>query len=92
MLIQGYDGLPSWYVPQQEANPLPIIKRALEARQLLDISYWAPACGQALDRRVQPYFLEERAGYYYLTGYCYLREEERIFRVDRILWANIVSD
>jgi len=92
MLIQGYDGLPSWYVPQQEANPLPIIKRALESKQLLDISYWAPACGQPLERRVQPYFLEERAGYYYLTGYCYLREDERIFRVDRILWANIVSD
>jgi hypothetical protein len=91
MLLQGYDGLPAWYSPQQEKNPLATIRQALETKQLLEISYWTPACGQALERRVKPYFLEKRGDYAYLTGYCYLREDERVFRVDRILWAKVVA-
>jgi len=89
MLLQGYDGLPPWYAAQQEMDPLPVLHEALKHQKRVQISYWLPACGQALERTVQPYFLEKRGNYFYLTGYCFLREDERVFRVDRILKANL---
>lgn len=35
-------------------------------------------------RDVDPYALAFRAGYWYLVGYCHLRDDMRMFRVDRI--------
>ncbi len=35
-------------------------------------------------RKVDPYALAFRAGYWYLVGYCHLRDGMRMFRVDRI--------
>ena len=91
-LVQGYDGLPGWFSPPQALDPMPVIREALASQKMLSISYWLPACAQAVERRVTPYFLEMRADYAYLVGYCHLREDERVFRVDRILQVEIIDE
>jgi predicted DNA-binding transcriptional regulator YafY len=41
--------------------------------------------GDATDRDLDPYGLVCRAGRWYVAGYCHLRRERRVFRLDRIL-------
>jgi predicted DNA-binding transcriptional regulator YafY len=40
--------------------------------------------GSATEREVDPYGLAYRAGRWYLAGYCHLREDVRVFRLDRV--------
>ena len=40
--------------------------------------------GNVTDRQVEPYALVQRWGWWYLVGYCRLRQAVRSFRVDRI--------
>ena len=41
--------------------------------------------GVETERELDPYGLVYRAGYWYLVGYCYLRQDLRTFRLDRLL-------
>jgi len=40
--------------------------------------------GESSGRLVDPYGLVYRAGFWYLVGYCHLRQDLRTFRVDRV--------
>ncbi len=44
------------------------------------------------DRVVDPYALSFRDGYWYLVGFCHLRQELRTFRVDRIRAVELLAD
>lgn len=44
------------------------------------------------EREVDMYGLVYRAGYWYGTGYCHLRQDLRVFRLDRITLAEIRED
>jgi predicted DNA-binding transcriptional regulator YafY len=46
---------------------------------------YADADGQVSQRRVRPLYLENRWGQLYLLAYCELRQDERRFRLDRIV-------
>ncbi len=83
--LAGYLGLPAWLDDAPAADALPTIEAALAAGNDLILTYFSPAREQKLVRRVTPYWLEQRREVYYLVGYCHLRHEERVFRVDRIL-------
>lgn len=54
-----------------------------EGRQI-EISYQSSTKTDVTVRRVNPYALVFRNGWWYLVGYCQLRQDERTFRVDRI--------
>lgn len=41
------------------------------------------------ERAVDPYGLVYRAGFWYAVGYCHLRKDVRVFRLDRVLQAEI---
>jgi predicted DNA-binding transcriptional regulator YafY len=44
------------------------------------------------ERAVDPYGVAHREGYWYAAGHCHLRGGLRLFRVDRILEAEILAD
>jgi predicted DNA-binding transcriptional regulator YafY len=44
------------------------------------------------ERAVDPYGVVHREGYWYAAGHCHLRGGLRLFRVDRILEAEILAD
>jgi predicted DNA-binding transcriptional regulator YafY len=45
------------------------------------------AQGVETERRFDPYGLVYRAGRWYVVGYCHLRAEQRVFRLDRVQQA-----
>src|SRR5438270_8031178 len=50
--------------------------------------------GQAevTERAVDPYGLIFHAGLWYTTGYCHLRQDMRMFRLDRVLQAELLEE
>jgi hypothetical protein len=59
------------------------IQQAIEKETELLIEYFTPG-KPAQKRWIEPLYLAERSDKIYLTAYCHLRKEERIFRVDRL--------
>ncbi|MEO8613057.1 MAG: YafY family protein, partial [Chloroflexota bacterium] len=57
--------------------------RALSQEFCLDISYQS-GDGEMSQRRIAPYGLGLYARTWYVVAYCYLREDMRVFRLDRV--------
>ncbi len=67
------------------------LAEAASARWLLELSYRASK-GEITTRRVEPYGLVHLNGYWYLTGYCHLRQDVRVFRLDRMRYAQALTE
>lgn len=61
------------------------IERALDDGTLLTITYSAASRGETTTRVVEPLRIEWRGNIPYLIAFCHLRQDERVFRVERIL-------
>jgi predicted DNA-binding transcriptional regulator YafY len=48
--------------------------------------------GEETDRRVDPYAVVNREGYWYAVGRDHLRERMRLFRLDRVLEAEVLEE
>jgi predicted DNA-binding transcriptional regulator YafY len=48
--------------------------------------------GESTERAVDLYGLVYRPGYWYAVGYCHLRQDLRVFRLDRIIEAEMGSE
>ena len=62
-----------------------VVRGALRDHRICDLSYVASARASVDRRRVHPYVLAERAGVWYVIGYCESRLAVRSFRLDRIV-------
>jgi predicted DNA-binding transcriptional regulator YafY len=49
----------------------------------------APPDAEATEREIDPYGVVYRTGRWYCVGYCHLRAEPRVFRLDRIVEAQL---
>lgn len=95
-----YDLVDGRYAPPPAVRPpadeeeriLETVHHALEAGQILEIAYYTAGRGVLTRRTVDPLRMEERHGVLYLVGYCHLRRAERVFRVDRIIEAEIAAE
>ncbi|NUW42957.1 helix-turn-helix transcriptional regulator [Nonomuraea rhodomycinica] len=68
------------------------IEEALLRRRVLRLEY-ADAKGALTSRDVEPgVFLGGRGGYWYLVGWCRLRDDVRVFRLDRIASAGVTGE
>jgi predicted DNA-binding transcriptional regulator YafY len=47
---------------------------------------------EPIERQVNPYALVYRSGWWYLVGYCQLRQALRTFRVDRVQQLELLSE
>lgn len=66
------------------AGKLETLWAATAARKWVEIAYWSPRSGLSKGRRVDPYGLALRRGFWSLVGYCHLRKGVRTFHVQRI--------
>lgn len=72
--------------PPADAKLLATLSRATREERAVRVVYRA-ADGAVTERRLDPYGLAWRAGCWYATGWCHLRDGVRSFRVDRIVAA-----
>jgi predicted DNA-binding transcriptional regulator YafY len=63
---------------------LAALQDAAADRRTVKLRYHSPDTGGAVDRRVDPYGLFLRRGFWYLYGYCHLRKGPRLFRLDHL--------
>jgi hypothetical protein len=70
---------------EREDIPLPPqIEEALESGGSLQLRYLS-ATGEETQRVVNPLQVTDYSGYLYLVAFCHLRNEQRTFRLDRIV-------
>lgn len=71
--------------PEREIVPLPPhIEEALKTEGRLELRY-VSAWGEETRRVVSPLRVTTYGGHLYLAAFCHLRDEERTFRLDRIV-------
>jgi hypothetical protein len=83
-LLSGYLRLPAWRIDVDNKDVWPRLQRALQHEESITIHYWNAEQTTPSQRRITPYYIETRRHVHYLHAYCHLRQQERIFRVDRI--------
>lgn len=67
------------------------IGKAFHEKKKLQIKYQANN-GEITTRIISPKEIVEKKGIYYIEAFCYLRNEERIFRISRIKNVKIMED
>lgn len=90
--LRGYHALPHPDDLPVVPDPLPLLESAVAAQQDLQITYAGGGRNDQSVRRVTPYYLERRGRIQYLIAWCHLRQAERVFRVDRMTAAAVVSE
>lgn len=66
------------------------IQEAIEARLKLQIRYFSSSSAKVTEREVTPQEIRKEDNKDFLVGFCHLRNEERSFRVDRILELQVL--
>jgi predicted DNA-binding transcriptional regulator YafY len=67
------------------------LRRAARLHRQVMMLYQGGASVEPVERQVNPYALVYRSGWWYLVGYCQLRQALRTFRVDRIQQLELLS-
>jgi predicted DNA-binding transcriptional regulator YafY len=67
------------------------LRAAMHEHQQISMIYRSPMNPKAENRRIDPYALVFRSGWWYLVGYCHMRSAPRTFRVDRIQELTILN-
>jgi predicted DNA-binding transcriptional regulator YafY len=89
-LIQRMDGAVTFATPVLAGdhpvalNFLEAVVHAIQSRHCLSMRYRA-GDGAVTERAVDPYQVVHRYGRWYLVGYCHLRADLRVFRLDHAL-------
>jgi len=60
------------------------LRRAIREHRSVDMKYQSNQVPHPTQRGLDPYALVHRWGWWYVIGFCHLRQEIRTFRVDRI--------
>jgi predicted DNA-binding transcriptional regulator YafY len=67
------------------------IRRAVDDRHRLQITYYSAHRDEVTERVVHPYFLLNHGGEIYLIGYCEMREDSRDFGLHRIRESTVLE-
>ena len=83
--ISGRDSmlidLSSWYKGSLTPK-IEVIQNAIENRHIIQFKYYAPT-GEG-NRRIEPYFLVFKWSSWYVYGYCLIRNDFRLFKLNRM--------
>ncbi len=60
------------------------LRRAIREHRTVEMTYQTSQVPHPSQRRLDPYALVHRWGWWYAVGFCHIRKEVRTFRVDRI--------
>lgn len=61
------------------------VQRALERREQVRLTYWVPSRDERTVRVVDPHHVVLQDGVRYLEAYCHTAQDQRTFRLDRVL-------
>lgn len=67
-----------------EAHWLPLLREAVTEHLRVDMEYYTFSRDALTRRQVDPYLVFASLGHWYVSGYCHLAVDRRIFRLDRI--------
>jgi predicted DNA-binding transcriptional regulator YafY len=67
------------------------LAEAVRGRRRVRLRYRS-GLGEETERRVDPYAVVNREGYWYTVGQDHLRERMRLFRLDRVLEAEVLEE
>lgn len=70
---------------------LQTLRGALHQQKRLRLVYQTSSRPEPAEREVDPYALAHSRGWWYLLGFCHLRQAVRAFRVDRIRAAQVLA-
>lgn len=73
--------LSSWY-KEALSGKIEVIQTAIEERKIISFHYYAPG-GDSV-REIEPYFLIFKWSSWYVWGWCRLREDFRMFKLNRM--------
>jgi predicted DNA-binding transcriptional regulator YafY len=68
------------------------LRRATRERRRVQLVYRAYSRPETTDRKFDPYALVHGWGWWYIIGYCHLREAYRSFHVDRIVDLTLLDE
>lgn len=68
------------------------INKAIRTNTLLQIEYYSFSRDKLTRRRLAPYQLVFKDGFWYLVAFCHQRQDVRLFRVDRIREISVTSE
>lgn len=77
--------------PAALAPALEKLRRAVRELRRVSMLYRSSSNPEPVERGMDPYALVYRWGWWYVIGYCHLRQEVRSFRVDRIQTLSLQS-
>ncbi len=72
------------HVVETDHRVFVFLQDAVVNKEVVGIEYYSPYKDQVTQRDVEPLGLLIRGNYWYLAGWCHLRTDYRMFRVDRI--------
>ena len=67
------------------------LARAITKHRTVEMRYYSASRDKTARRKVDPYHIWYAAGALYLIGYCHLRQDVRMFAVDRIVSLTITA-
>lgn len=79
-------------IPTAVGSYIEAINRAISEYKRIEIAYKALYSDEESTRKVDPYYLLFRDGFWHLRGYCHLREELRTFVLDRIISLRLLDE
>lgn len=75
-----------------QAATLEKLRRAVRELRRVKMVYHSASASKPGTRKLDPYALAYRGGWWYVVGYCHTRREVRTFRVDRIREISLLSE
>jgi len=83
--IKNYEIISEPFVDLEEhQQKFNLLKEAINNENKILVNYYSMSSDQTTERKLDPYNLFFNNGAPYLYAFCHLREEKRIFRIDRI--------
>ena len=67
-----------------EAQWLELLRDAITQRRPIELEYYTYSRDALTRRRVEPHLVFASVGHWYMSGYCHLAQDRRMFRLDRI--------
>jgi proteasome accessory factor C len=89
---QGGAGEVEFAVEGGTLSHMDTLRDALEAGKQVKVEYLSASRGELTTRTIDPWAIVAALGRWYLVGWDHLRQEERLFRVDRIKTAEMLDD
>lgn len=78
--------------PEESPEVADAVARALAGRQRLRLTHASVVRDELTTRVVDPIALSTAAGHTYLDAWCHLAQDQRLFRLDRVVGAQVLDD